>query len=220
MDGFPFELFKFIWNDLKFCISDAINFSFDKGCLTLTLRQCIITCIPKKGKPRERIKNWRPLSVLSVLYKLVSAAIANRMKPCLDQIIDKIHCGFIPERYIGECTQLILDIMKITEDRCIPGMLILIDFEKAFDSASWSFIYQILAHLGFSEKFMNWIKLFNHNIKVTIIHCGVLSDFINIQRGADKETLLPPIYLLLLHKSILKIINLYKESKLVMPSLS
>ena len=121
--------------------------------------------------------------MLSVLYKLASAAIANRMKPCLDQIIDKTQCGFFPGRYIGECTRLILDIMKITEDRHIPGMLVLIDFEKAFDSVSWSFIYQTLAHLGFSEKFIKWIKLFNHNITATIIQCGVLSDFIKIQRS-------------------------------------
>ena len=89
LDGFPSEFLKFFWKNLKFCITDAINFSFDKGCLPLTPRQCIVTCIPKKGKPRDGIKNWRPLSMLSVLYKLAPAAIANRMKPCLDQIIDK-----------------------------------------------------------------------------------------------------------------------------------
>ena len=88
--------------------------------------------------------------------------------------------GSSQEDNIGECTRLILDIMKFTEDQGIPGMLVLIEFEKAFDSVSWSFIYQTLAHLGFSEKFIKWIKLFNHNIKATIIQCGVLSDFINI----------------------------------------
>ena len=102
--------------------------------------------------------------------------------------------------------------MKITEDRRIPGMLVLIDFEKAFDYVSWSFIYQTLAHLGFSEKFFKWIKRFNHNIKATIIQCGVLSDFINIQKGCRQGDPIAP-YLFIIVVQILTI--LIKNNKFV-----
>ena len=54
--------------------------------------------------------------------------------------------------------------MKYTEGKHIPGMLVLIDFEKAFDSISWSFIHKTLEYLGFSETFIQWVKLFNNNI--------------------------------------------------------
>ena len=81
LDGLPSEFYKVFWKDLKYCITNAINTSFDKGILPLSLRQCIITCLPKKGKSRDNIKNWRPLSMLSVVYKLASAAIANGIKP-------------------------------------------------------------------------------------------------------------------------------------------
>ena len=63
------------------------------------------------------IKNWRPLSMLSVLYKLASAAIANRLKPYLDNLINKTQNGFVPGRYIGECTRLVFDIMNYTEKK-------------------------------------------------------------------------------------------------------
>ena len=189
---------------MKFCITYAINDSFDKGLLPLSLRQCVITCLPKKGKPRNNIKNWRPLSMLSVIYKLASAAIANRIKPHLSQIIDNTQCGFVPGRYIGECTRLIFDIMKFTEDKQLPGMLVLIDFEKAFDSISWSFIYQTMAYLGFSKDLIKWIKLFNHNIKATIIQCGVLSEFIDIQRGCRQGDPIAP-YLFIIVAQILTI---------------
>ena len=92
--------------------------------------------------------------MLSVIYKLASAAIANRIKPYLNQIIDHTQSGFVPGRYIGECTRLVYDTMKFTENRCIPGMLVLIDFEKAFDFISWSFIYQSLTFLGFSKEIL------------------------------------------------------------------
>ena len=73
--------------------------------------------------------------------------------------------------------------MKFTEDSNVPGMLVTIDFEKVFDSISWSFIYKTLEYYGFTHKLIRWIKLFNQDIKATIIQCGVLSDFINIERG-------------------------------------
>ena len=183
LDGLPSEFYKVFWKDLKYPITNAINTSFDKGILPLSLRQCVITCLPKKGKTRDNIKNWRPLSMLSVVYKLASAAIANRIKPFLNDIIDSSQCGFVPGRYIGDCTRLVYDIMKHTEEKQIPGMLVLIDFEKAFDSISWSFIYKTLEYLGFSETFIQWVKLFNNNIKATVIQSGFLSDFFDIKRG-------------------------------------
>ena len=62
-------------------------------------------------------------------------------------------------------------------------MLILIDFEKAFVSVSLTFIYQTFEFLVFGESFINWIKLFNTDIKDTIIQCGFLSKCIDIERG-------------------------------------
>ena len=194
LDGIPFEFLKMFWKDMKFCVTRAINTCFDKGTFSLSLRQCVITCLPKKGKPRDSMKNWRPLSMLSVIYKLASAAIANRIKPHLDKIIDNTQNGFVPGRYIGDCTRLVNDIMKITEDRHIPGMLVLIDFEKAFDSISWSFIYKSLSYLGFPTDIIKWVKLFNSNVKATILQYGVLSDFIDIKQGC-RETRSHPISL-------------------------
>ena len=183
LDGFPAEFFKVFWNSLKYCVTRAINASFDKGSMTISLRQCIITCLPKHGKQRENIENWRPLSMLSVIYKLCSAAIANRLKPLLNKIIDKTQCGFLQGRYIGECTRLVYDILNYTENLQIPGMLVMIDFHKAFDSVSWNFIYKTLAFFGFSENFIKWITLFNTEIKAMVLQSGYLSEPIEIERG-------------------------------------
>ena len=75
------------------------------------------------------------------------------------------------------------DVLSYTEDMQIPGMLVLLDFQKAFDSISWTFIYKTLSFLGFSQNFLKWIKLFNTEIKARVIQSGYLSDPFSIQCG-------------------------------------
>lgn len=55
--------------------------------------------------------------------------------------------GFINGRYIGENTGLIYDIMNYTDEINIPGLLLKIDFEKAFDTTSWKFTNKTLDFL-------------------------------------------------------------------------
>ena len=86
------------------------------------------------------MKNWRPISLLNTVYKIISGSIANRVKTYLDKIINPDQTGFIKSRNIAENIRIVYDIMQYTEDENIPGLLLLIDFEKAFDSVSWSFI--------------------------------------------------------------------------------
>ena len=74
------------------------------------------------------------------MYKIASASIANRLKTVLDKLISNGQSGFISGRYIGENTRLVYDLMQLVDKNNIPGLLLLIDFEKAFDSLSWSFM--------------------------------------------------------------------------------
>ena len=78
IDGFPVEFFKVFWNKLKDFVLRAYKWSYKTGNMTITLRQCVISCIPKGNKSRTLLKNWRPISLLSVVYKIISSAIANR----------------------------------------------------------------------------------------------------------------------------------------------
>ena len=97
-------------------------------------------CIPKENKCRNALKNWRPITFLNTIYKIASGSIASRIKTVLDKLISTDQTGFIKGRYIGENTRLVYDLLQFTEENNIPGLLLLIDFEKAFDSLSWSFI--------------------------------------------------------------------------------
>ena len=197
IDGFPAEFFKVFWKQLGMLILKALNNSFEKGTLSTSLRQCLIVCLPKKGKQRQFIKNWHPLSMLSVLYKIAAAAIANRIKPYLTKLISETQTGFVSGRYIGESTRLVYDIMDFTERHDISGQLMLIDFEKAFDSISWNFIYKTLKFFGFGNNLVRWVQLFNQNITARVLQCGFMSDAINIERGCRQgDPISPYLYIL------------------------
>ena len=210
IDGFPAEFYKTFWLKLKYFVLRSLNCSFRKGELSISLRQTIITCLPKGNKPREKLKNWRPLSMLSVVYKIASASLANRIKPVLDKIISKTQNGFVPGRYIGESTRLVYDIMHCTEKYDISGLLMLIDFEKAFDSISWKFLYNTLELFGFGPTIIRWIKVLNYNIIASVLQCGFLSESFKVGRGCKQGDPIAP-YLFIICGQILSLLMTHNK---------
>ena len=100
----------------------------------------MITLIPKNKRNRWFLKNWRPISLLGVDYKIASSVIANRIKKVLPKIISETQKGFIKGRKLAENTRFLFDLIETMDKKNMEGLLLLIDFEKAFDSLNWEFI--------------------------------------------------------------------------------
>ena len=161
----------------------------------------VITCIPKPNKPKHFLKNWRHITLLNCTYKIASGCIANRIKKVLDKIIAKDQTGFIKGRYIGGNIRLIYDIMHYTEKLNIPGMLLLIDLEKAFDSISWTFIQKALDLFNFKISIKNWIRILYNNSTSRVLQNGFLSESFKLERGC-RQGFIKGIILLYVQKSL------------------
>ena len=73
--------------------------------------------------------------------------------------------------------------MKFTEDYNMPGLIMMIDFEKAFDTLSFTFIEKCLEIFHFGPMFRKWISLFLYNTETCVILNGFLSNFFKVKRG-------------------------------------
>ena len=113
----------------------SINNVFYDDQLSVAQRQGVLVCIPKEDKPKQYIRNWRPISLLNTSYKIASACIAGKLRVALPNFIHNDQKGFMKGRYIiniGENIRMLFDVLVYAEKEQIPGLLITIDLEKAF----------------------------------------------------------------------------------------
>ena len=196
-DGIPIEFYKKCWNFICEPFINCMNESFVKEELSNSQKQAVITLIEKQGKDRTLIENWRPISLVNVDAKIISKVIASRLKNVLPNIIHCNQSGWVKDRYIGETVRSILDIMDFTEKENIPGLMIFIDFRKAFDTLEWNFLFNCLDAFNFGPEFKRWIKTFYKNIQSCVINNGLSSEYFNLSRGVRQGDPLSP-YLFLL----------------------
>ena len=163
---------------------NALNYAHNAGSRSVTQRRgIIIKLIPKKDSDLHFIKSWCPITLLNCAYKIATKAISNRIKTVIPKLINHDQTGFLKGRFIGENIRLIDSIINYTSQQNIPGLLLFIDLEKAFDSLKWSFVNRSLKYFGFGPSLINWVRTFYNNIESSILNNGWSSNFFKLQRG-------------------------------------
>ena len=191
-DGFSNEFFKYFLNELQHWIYRYITEAIQNNGFSKLALDGVITCIPKQGKLRNDLKNWRPLTLLNSIYNFFSSMVANRLKLCLPSIINEDQTGFISGRFIGENTRHVYDTIEYCASEQIPGILMVLDFSKAFDTIEWEFISEALKTFCFGKTFINTIKLCQFNSTSRVEQNGYLSTPIFLERGCRQGDPLSP----------------------------
>ena len=167
----------------------------DENKLNETQLGGIITCIPKGDKCRNELKNWRPITLLNSTYKFYSAILADRIKLTLNKLIHSDQKGFITGRFIGENIRQTYDMINYCKENKLKGLIVLIDFEKAFDSIDWEFISKTLKIFNFGPNIIKWINSIQLNSYSYIVQNGHISEKVLLHRGCRQGTQCPLTFL-------------------------
>ena len=182
LDGLTGEFYKCFWDDISELFYDALIEIFQSGELSFSQRLSVLTLIHKKDD-KKLLKNYRPFSLTNTDYKIIAFIFARRLQNIINKIINPNQSAYIRGGYIGSNARLILDIYEYCENFYEDGILLFLDFEKAFDSIEWNFLYKTLSKFNFGKNFIKWVKILYTNPIFHTKNNGWLSKTVNMQRG-------------------------------------
>ena len=196
-DGFTWEFYNCFFDLLGKDLVDSFNASYRVGELAPSQRRGVITLIPKEDSDLSSLANWRPITLLNVDYKIASKVITKRLEKVLTLLINPDQTGFIKGRYIGQNIRLINDILEQTKLRNIPGILLQLDFRKAFDTIEWKFIQRTIQLFNFGESIQRWISIFYVNSESAVLNNGFCTNYFRLSRGVRQGCPLSPCLFIL-----------------------
>ena len=182
-DGLPKEFYTTFWPELKDELVEMLNNVFLKQSLSTSQKQATLKLLYKKGDPKD-LKNWRPISLLNIDYKILSKILANRLKPKMKLLTGKDqYCG-IQDRSIGTANSILTDIWSIettyTKNKLI---YLMIDQQKAFDRVDHTYLFGILKSLNLPDNFIKWVKIMYTEIYSKVEINGATTNKIKILRS-------------------------------------
>lgn len=127
----------------------------------------VITLIPKVTYANT-IKQYRPICLLNVCFKLLTKILNNRLTRIAEKIISPSQTAFIPRIYILDWVVILHEVFHELKSKNQSGIILKLDFEKAYYKVQWGFLFEVMQKKGFDEKWIGWVKKAVTNGRVAI----------------------------------------------------
>jgi hypothetical protein len=186
-DGLPVLFFKKFWGILKGTILQLLN-DFALGRVDIArLNFGIISLIPKV-KGADSIKQFRPIALINVIFKFVAKPYAIRLAPLAHRTIDRGQSAFIKGRCLHEGVLALHEICHELRVRKQRGLILKLDFEKAYDRVNWEFLREVFLRKGFSPMLVHRLMQLVQGGQTAINVNGKLALFSATHAGCDRGT--------------------------------
>lgn len=192
IDGFTVAWIRTFWSNLEDLCYKTVNECYDKNKLSCTLRVAIMKLLRKGDKDPLEAGNYRPISLLSAFYKIASGVITRRLEKVMEKVIGRQQKAYSRVKNIGSVLINLLNVIDDANKKKMACLILCIDFKKAFDSLSHTFISNSLELLNFGPSFIKWVMLFFRDRWTYILLQGFLSDKIVLQQGVPQGDVLSP----------------------------
>ena len=134
-------------------VSQVVLSCLNSRSILKSINHAVITLIPKVHS-LERVLDFRPICLCNVIYKIISKAITNRLKPMLNSIISKTQIAFTFDRLITDNILIAFESLHHMKTSCTGKkgfMSMKLDMSKAYDRVEWVFLQKILLKMGFPD---------------------------------------------------------------------
>lgn len=176
-DGFPAWFFQKNWSLLKEEITATVLEFHVSGIMPPGVNDTAIVLIPKVPSPVD-LKDFCPISLCNVIYKVVSKCLVNRLRPLLVELISENQSAFIPGRLISDNTVIAFEcihhIQSSLQEQSYCAYKL--DLSKAYDRVDWDFWESALLKWGFSVSWVNRIMVCVRSIKYAVKFNGKMLD--------------------------------------------
>uniref|UniRef100_A0A2N9HB87 Reverse transcriptase domain-containing protein n=1 Tax=Fagus sylvatica TaxID=28930 RepID=A0A2N9HB87_FAGSY len=170
---------------------------YEYGKFERSLNATFISLIPKKINA-VNIRDFRPISLIGCIYKLVTKVLANRLALVLDGLISESQNSFVGGRKILDSVLIANECVDSRLKSHIPGLICKLDIEKAYDHVNWNCLYTLMDRMGFGAKWISWMRACTSTVRFSVLVNGSPTSFFDSSRGLRQGDPLSPLLFLLI----------------------
>ena len=198
IDGLPVEFYLATWEHIKTPLLEYYNYALQEGSLADSTQTGVIALLYKgKQLPRDKLENWRPITLTCCDYKIISKLLSRRMKTVMGNIIGQYQQGFLGGRNINKTIREIDDMLEYDRQKKRNNILLAVDFKQAFDRLNCDYILKVFELYNFGEYFRNWMVVIFNNRSSLAKNGGHISQTFPVKSGVRQGCALSSLIFIL-----------------------
>lgn len=182
------------------------------------INEANVVLIPKTEEASS-VKDYRPISLINSLAKIITKILADRLAPKLNELIPTCQNAFIKKRCIHDNFLYVQNVIKALHKAKRPSLFIKLDISKAFDSVSWVYLLETLTALGFGQRWRDWIATLLATSSSRILLNGAPGRKFKHARGLRQGDPLSPMLFILAMDPLHRLIELAANWGILKPVL-